>query len=364
MHRLLPLLLLACSSPKSEPSAPVASGSAPAPIDAPVTVAPDADPFAGYPPRVAGPIGCTLRGAWKDQPRQLRFAAGGKPYVEVFGNPSAEVTFGGAAVFAELEAPSLRLAGFVDPKATLLHPAVAFVVADWLVPGPSAQLAFAAEQGGRIAFDVALPDGVKAKAPVRGERACAELAVDASKKFDPNEVLDDSQKEAMLHANRTIPLSIEPGKPPVAELRYKSSEAVEILDVRDKHVRVAVQVSSLNPKNNVVVFGWVPASAIHEKNTGFGGSWATGGDGVGGRRPPRKDSTFVACTSETPLVVDFGGEQRTVGVVLPKITIEVFAGGEDFVEVQLHRVHATLVDGARWLVKRAALAGCAETSRP
>nr|MDQ3341144.1 hypothetical protein [Myxococcota bacterium] len=96
---------------------------------------------------------------------------------------------------------------------------------------------------------------------------------------------------------------------------------------------------------------------------GFGGSWATGDDGAARRGPPRKNTKFVSCSSETPLAVELAGARRTVGSVLPNVVIEVLAEG-DFHEVRFAKPHVELAEGARWLVKQAALAGCAVVAAP
>ena len=363
---LLGVLLFACGSPRPEPAPVTGSGSdaAQRPIDAaPVVVAIDADPFVGYPDRIARPSGCTLRGAWSEQPRELRLVADGKPFAEIFQVKQADVTLGDG-VFAELATASIRIGGYLDKTKLRLHAAKAFVVGGYAVPGPRLAMRFVSEREGAIAFELPMPSFARTKA-LFGTQPCSDLAIDDKATFDPRDAIDaDTQREAYLYAKRAIPLSIEPGKPAVVELRYEQTEKVDVLEKTDKLARVAVEINALDPASHVMVFGWVPASALHDRATGFGGSWATGGDRSARRGPPIKNTKLVSCAAETPLVVEFAGERRTVGVALPNAVIEVLPGGEDFAEVRFPRPTVELARGARWLVKQAALADCAAVAAP
>jgi hypothetical protein len=270
-------------------------------------------------------------------------------------------------VFTEFTTKNLRIGGFVDAKAVIVHANKPFTLVDWLAPGSTAELHFLSASEDKITFELQLPDGVKTKKPVHADRACSDLAIDTEAEFDEREAIGvETKRKTNLIADRTIPLSIEVGKPPVAQLRYEGNEAVDVLDEKGKHVRIAVKIGSLNPANNVTVFGWVPASALKTIASGSGGSWGTGGGAGGPGLPPRRDTTFVKCQAETPFAAEYKGERWTVGVVLPGFVIEVLPQkeGDDFVEVRLLRAGATLREGARWLVKQAALAGCAPAQKP
>ena len=363
---LLGVLLFGCSSPEPKPDR-VGSGSAPLPpvvVDATVAVAIDADPYAGYPERIAKPESkCVLTGAWTEQPRTLAFADGGKSFGEVFQITEASVSFG-AGVFAEFTTESVKLAGFVDKAKLQIHAAAPFLVADFAVPGPKLAMKYIRAEADQMTFELPLPPYAKTKAPLRTTRACSTLAIDDDSEFFPRDAIDvDAQSHGLLVANKSIALAAEPGKPPVATLMYKSSPPVDVLETSGKLSRVVIEVGSLNPAEQVVFVGWVPSSAVIAKSCGFGGSWATGGDGAATRGRPRKNPKFVACPTETPLAVELGGERRTVGVVLPRVVIEVLAEG-DFNEVRFAKPNVELAEGARWLVKQAALAGCAAVAAP
>lgn len=349
------MMLFACGSPRPEPAPVVGSGSAPS-ADAAVVVEDRAAP-----PTPAAP--CTLRGEWIEQPRELAFIEGGKPYGEVFQIKHAQAQFGDG-VFVRFETSSVRVAGFVDKSKVSVHAARPFTVGDYAAPGPKLPMRFVAARGDRLTFELPLPSHAKPKAPLRAERACADLGIDDKTQFDPRDAIDvPTERGAMLHEKRMIPLSIEPGKPPVVELRYDSAPGVDVLEQRGKLARVAIRIDSLDPATHVILFGWVPASALHERSTGFGGSWATGGDRMPPRGRPMKNTKFVSCASETPLEVELAGERRAVGVVLANVVIELLSDG-DFVEVRFPQPNVELAEGARWLVAKAALVQCAATAAP
>ena len=153
---LLAVALFGCGSSKREqpPAVPVVvADAAPAVVvdAAPVVVAPDADPYAGYPERLARPTTpCTLEGAWSHQPRGLAFTAGGKPYADIFQVKHARAHFGDG-VFVELETESMRLAGFTDAKQIALHAGKPFTVADYAAPGPKITLRYTGAHDDKLA---------------------------------------------------------------------------------------------------------------------------------------------------------------------------------------------------------------------
>lgn len=361
---LLGVLLFGCSSSRTEP-VPAGSGSAPpAQIVIDATVAIDADLYAGYPERVAKPESkCVLHGEWKDQPKALAFTDGGKPFGEVFQITEATAVFG-AGVLAELTTPTVKLAGFIDKSKLHIHAAAPFLVADFAAPGPKLAMKYIGTDADQLTFELPLPPYAKTKAPMRTTRACGVLAIDDQSEFFPRDVIEaDAQRNALLVANKAVALAVEPGKPPVATLTYRSSPPVDVLETSGKLSRVVIEIGTLNPAEQIVFVGWVPSSAILPRSGGFGGSWATGGDGAARRGPPRKNTRFVSCPTETPLAVELANERRTVGSVFPHVVLEVLADG-DFVEVRFAKPNVELVDGARWLVSQAALAGCAVVAAP
>jgi hypothetical protein len=327
--------------------------------------------LAGYPAPLAPAArgACVLRGAWTiDQPRALRLADG-KLFATARNVQRAELVLGEAPqAFVELASAPVRLWGFVEARAVTLHPATPFVVAGYAAPGPSAALRWLATRDQVVSFEVALPAHIKARRPPRGERPCAELAIDASAHFDPRTAIEaDTASTAALPAKVAIPLALEPGRAPIATLRSPESEPrVDVLERRGEQARVAVLVDSLNPLDNVVVVGWVPASRLRPHTHGFGGSWGTGGGEPPARRlPPRRDTRFVTCSGEVPLVVELGAAQHLVGALAAGVVIEILPDPRgDLAEVRVAAANVELAPGARLLAKQAVLAGCASATGP
>ncbi len=348
----MPALLIACGSQHADKPPTVASGSPP---PAPT---PDAAAVAEYPPAPVRPTGCTLRGQWKDQPKELRVGATGKPFATVVGVKQAEATFGDG-VFVEATTDTVTLAGFVDPAEVRLYARAPFTAAGWIVPGPKLPLHFRSAKGEQIELEIAMPAEVHARAPVRETQPCSSLAVDDTAKLEPRDAIDAKTiSTGYLDRRKPIPLALEPGGTPVAELRYEESPRLDVLATTTLGFsRVVVRIDSLDPTQDVVVFGWVPTANTNSPAHGFGGSWGMGGDRSPLRRRPAKDSKQVTCATALPLVVELDNERWRVGSVAPNVPIEVLSG-DDFVEIRLLQAHAELVPGARWLAKQAALAGC------
>jgi hypothetical protein len=377
MTRWLVGLVLFAGCSRQEPPPAAGSGTATAKpivadaalVDAAAAVAPvvaiDADPFVGYPAPLAKPTTpCVLGGLWRGQPHELAFVDGGKPFASVFGVTEATASFADG-VFVEASTESVRLTGYADKKRVELYAAKPFLVGGFVAPGPKLAMKYLAAKGDRLRFELALPKYAKTKVPLQGEQPCSDLAIDDETEFDARGAVDVlTEREAYVFSKKPIPLSIEAGKPPVVELQYESPQQVDVLETKAKLVRVAIHHNALNPAYHVTLFGWIPATALVEHSGGFGGSWATGGDRSGRNRPPVRNAKRVTCEGETPLVAELAGERRTVGMVMPNIVIEVPSGTEDFAEVRLGKANTELATGARWLVKRAALANCSEVNPP
>jgi hypothetical protein len=312
--------------------------------------------------RIVKPGKCVLRGLWEDQPRTLALSDGGKPFGEVLQIKEASVSFG-AGVFAEFTTESVRLAGYADKSKVHVYAAAPFLVADFAAPGPKLAMTYVSTQADQMTFELPLPAYAKIKAPLRTTRACGILAIDDKTEFFPRDAIDvDAQSEGLLQATGRS-RSGRAGQAARRHAPLQTSPAVDVLETSGKLSRVVVEINSLNPAEHVVLVGWVPSSAIYKQPGGFGGSWATGGDRAATRGRPRKNTRFVACPSETPLAVELAGERRTVGSVLPRVVIEVLAEGDES-EVRFAKPNVELVEGARWLVKQAALANCAAVAAP
>jgi hypothetical protein len=326
MRRCLLVLGVACSTPPSHPAPPQPD-------------APAARP-------------CELSGRWRDQPDELWIGPNGPTFATVFGVERGTLEFA-SSVSARVITPTLELAGFVDPQRVQLHARKPFVIAGFLIPGPKLPLRYAGTRSGRLEIDVAPASLTKA---LHAERACSDLALDAGT-FDPRSALPErSQRMTSLAAGRDIPLSIEPGAAPIAMLHYENSPLVDVLATRGAEVRVAVLAGEMNPSDNFVAFGWVPASAVLEISQGMGGSWGRGGMRGTASRPPSK-RPHVVCARDIGLRVQLDRDVRPVGHIRPNTIIELL-DDNDPVEVSILRAHAELAEGAHWLVSRAELADC------
>ena len=332
--------------------------------DAAIDAAP-AQPAIAYPPALERPMGCAFSGEWKLQPRELAFVPGGKPYATMSRVERADAMLGDT-VYAELRGRSLQIGGYVDAAKVRVFAATPMLIAGWVMPHAEVALAYRGTKGDRVQFEIPAPAGVRAKATILGDEPCTAVAIDATSDFQPRDAIEaKSIDSGQLYENRAIPLSLEPDKPPVAQLQYKNTPPpVEVLERKGKHVRVVVGVASLDPQQHMLLVGWVPASAVHKQASGFGGSWGDGGgEGTLGRRPD-PNARYVTCDGPTPLIAELSGERRLVGTIAPNAVIRLPPEDADFMGVWIEKPDATLAEGARWLVARAAVAGCRATQRP
>jgi hypothetical protein len=278
----------------------------------------------------------------------------GAPFAKVFGVERATVMIADS-ISATLETPTLVLVGFIDSQRLHVHAKRPFVVADFLVPGPAVPMRYLGARDNRLTLELTV-HGVTTKQPLRPERTCDDLRIDVGG-FDLQAPFGfEILVRTSLQADIAIPLSVEADGPPIAELRYESSPRAEVIAWKGSHARVIVHDDSLDPARNVLVFGWIPKSALLEAAEGTGGSWARGGDRAPMSRPPSKRPRLV-CDRDVDLHVQLDRDVRIVGSIKPHTVIEL-ADDNDPVEVTFPRAHAELVEGARWLVERAALAGC------
>jgi hypothetical protein len=169
---------------------------------------------------------------------------------------------------------------------------------------------------------------------------------------------------ALVGAAR-VTLFAVPGKQPVAELTVTADgPQVDVIERRGAQAHVMVPVQSLNPLDDVILVGWIPASLLRPRESGFGGSWGSGGVPAIPAQPRRRDARTVACAREVPLVAELGGERRLVGMLAAEVPIEFVPDGrsepEDLVDVLARTAGVTLALGARLLAKRSELAGCTD----
>jgi hypothetical protein len=255
--------------------------------------------------------------------------------------------------------------GFVPRDELILRAARPFVIAGYVVPGPTAVLRWAGTNARALSIELMLPSYVQARVAARADRACRDLSLGApagAGLFDPRDALGDPiENSLMLADEQTIQLSTSPGGPPIAELRFGKHETplVDVIARRDQHAQIVVHTPTMDPADDSLIFGWVPSAVLRPHSHGFGGSWGTGTERSAGNRR-RRDSRHVTCKHEVPLVAELAGEQHLVGAVARGVVIEIVDGAGALLEIDLPGAQVELADGARLLAKRTALADCAE----
>jgi hypothetical protein len=316
--------------------------------------------LAGYPSVVEpaeAAVACALDGEWAyGQPDELRFRDGGPVFATVISAKTAHLELAGASAFVELDAKALRLWGYVDRGALTLHAARAFLLADYLIPGPYAALRSIDAKPRAISVELVLPKYVKPITAARGVQACSDLSL-AEVTFTPRAAVgDDRETDDALAAGVAIPLSTKAGGQPVAELRFDHEAPVDVLERQGNVARVVLDTYSA-PEADTYVVGWVPQAMLRPGPSGYGIDGSRGG-GRGGLRGRPRGNHHVRCTHPVPLVVELAGERHLVGEIAPGVVISELGETADTVEVALDRVGLALVPGARSLVKREALHDC------
>ncbi|MDQ3299522.1 MAG: hypothetical protein M3619_23330, partial [Myxococcota bacterium] len=345
-------------------AAPVATPPAPpALVDAGASGSRTARAVPGYPATTEpATIACTLRGAWNpEQPRSLQLRPGGKVFGKLATVKHAELALTGDSrvSFVELTGAEQRFWGYVSNADLHIHAARPIVIAGFAIPGGTAVMHPRSATASVVSIDLQLPAGVRAITPVRQDVACTDLTLDEPQLDARAAIAEPTLEQAMLRGKQSIPLSLTPTGKPVARLTYKDeTPLVDIVERRGAMARIVVLVHSLNPLDNVTLVGWVPAAAVGPHDSGFGGSWGTGGQPATRKR--RKDPTAprVTCTHEVPLVADVAGDRALVGAILPKVVIEVGARRGELVEVRTMTYELELADHAVLLTRPAELADC------
>jgi hypothetical protein len=357
------VLVVACGGPRTV-GGPIESTTRPART-------PTAHAIAGYPdPVEPPPAACALRGHWAyEEPHELRFREGDPPFATLNEVKDAALSLSQGGPFAELDNGEVRVWGFVARDQLLLHAAKPLLVAGFLAPGPSAVLHWLDASAAGVSFEVATHGDIRTAAPVRGVAPCDSLSIQDDAKFDARDAIPEvAQRTAMLPDQQPVPVSTEPGSPPVAWLEYEKGDApvIDVLDTRGDAVRVAVQMHWMDPLKNLVVVGWVPGTSVRptpSHGVGYGGSWASGGGGHALGHRPRAETRHVRCTHEVPLVGELGNERHLIGELASGVEIEILPGDGELVPIVDGRHEdLNMADGARLLVKRSAVADCADAT--
>ena len=361
------LLAVACGRPAPPPTLP-------APAPATRARPPSSRALPGYPPPVEPrTAACVLTGDWSpEQPHELRFRRGGRTFATMNHVDKAVLALGenAASPFVELSSAHARLWGVVIADQLLLHAAQPILLDGYLAPGPSAVLRWIGADREPAPVEVLVPDFVAPAASPRGEVRCADLAT-GEKEFDPRAAIDAPDGERMmLIEKKAVPLSREPDGSIAAELRFAEagSPIVEVIERRGDRARVVVHHSSMNPAENVLLVGWVPASALAPHSHGFGGSWGSGGDATSSLPRPREGWRTVTCTHEVPLVVELEGERHLVGAVASGVRLEIppdaRKAGDGLLEIVVRSRQVEFAEDVRVLARGSLVAGCSPTLAP
>lgn len=349
MRRLLVLLACCCSS--SPPTRPPGG----LPLQA-------RRGLPGY-PGVVEPsnIDCRFVGPWgPEQPTQLRFGDEGPVYATAFQTEKAQLEISGTSAFVEIEVEGYRFWGHVDRP--VLHPARAFVLGGYLVPGFHATLRPVGARPHELAVEITPPRFVKPLSPPREWRPCTDLGL-AYGEFHASSALGDASGDGYkLPASTPIALAAAHGGPPVAELTFGEEAVVSVIEQRGEHARIFVG-DSYDHEAGIWVVGWVARSLLVAAG-GFGqsGNWSMGSG------PPvssglSRARRHVRCTHEVPLIVELAGERHLAGAIRPGTTFGVNDGPGETLDIVLDRVSIQLAPGARPMVKQSAIAACTDIPR-
>lgn len=305
---------------------------------------------------------CTYDGPWgAEQPRELRLGPGGPVFVTAFQTEQAHLELAGTAARLEIEVDGFQFVGHVDHP--VVHPARAFVMAGYLVPGSHSTLRPVGTRPHQLTVEITPPAFVKPLAPTRDTRPCRDLGLDHTA-LEPASALDRAleAKAYTLPVSTPIPLAATHGASPVAELRFAAEPSVRIVEQRGDLARIFVDEFH-DRAAGVAVVGWVARSLLAEA----AGSGSEGGWAVGSAPSPNSGLSrarrHVSCTHEVPLTVEAGAVREQAGIVTPGTKFGVLDGDGDLVPITLDRIAIELAPGVRVMVKRSAIAGCADVPR-
>lgn len=282
-------------------------------------------------------------------------------YATAFRTAKARLALAGTAAFLEIDLPGFRFWGHVDRP--VLHPARAFVMAGYLVPGSHATLRAVAAKPAGVTVELAPPAFVKPLLTPRDTRACKELGLGYAE-LVPTSALDRALEPQTykLPANTPVPLAATPGASPVAELRFDEEASLRLVEQRGDLARVFIHEST-DRDASISVVGWVPRALLAETApSGREGSGAAGGG------PPvssglSRAKRHVSCPHEVPLVVELGATRQLVGAIQPSTTFGVGDGDGEMVAIVPDRIALQLAPEAHLLVKRSAIADCVDVPR-
>lgn len=297
---------------------------------------------------------CTFRAArWPSGAVGLRFRAGVRPFAKVLRGTEVELALpsGKSSIGAALHvnAGGVVVGGNIEEKDVPLKPAKPFVVRGFLIPEAGQPLVWESGAPGTLDVSFELDPQIQLVTPgTRSTRACGDLAIDAASFEAWFAIGVELDRKPALLRGASVPLAVDAGGPAVAHVDASRAIGVDVLETRGSSSRATWSAGS------VVVFGWVPSSAIHPPPTGgLGYGTGTGFSGVGSS----VSSRWIACKHELPLFARVDGEEHAVGTVRPGVMLDV---GEGTARLRVTFPHAAIrpAEGAAFLVNAADLEGC------
>jgi hypothetical protein len=327
-----------------------------------VARATESGPRAPEPVALPQQAACTLRAKRVTSEVRLELAPG-IPYAAVTGVQAIEVLLpvadAPAPVGVKLKRGRFALEGLVAAGAIPLHPRRALVVADVLATTPLSTLRWTDATASDIGVELALSDDIRKMldgfaAPLRARLECADLDLE-SRSFDMFRAigLNGRGVEGRFDLSARVPLSLKPGGPPVLTVVADSAvpESPRVFARKPGWARIALT------RNEVAIFGWVPAAFVLRPVKGGEAAdiYDIGGLGLSGLGTPRLKAT-VSCNHDVPLVAEAGGQRRLVGTIGAGVAIQLLSDDAAYVPVRFEGLDP--VEGARFLVERTAFARC------
>ncbi len=204
----------------------------------------------------------------------------------------------------------------------------------------------------------AMLESVAGAAPLqRTSRSCADIGLDPDAAFDPFEPVGGRGLAAgtRFKTREAVDLSPTPNALRIAALvpNRKISEATTVLARTPGWARIGVSFE------HVILAGWVPAASL-------GPAQKPPKESARSHRPSRILGLTtlmkrpIACDHDVDLIAEAGGQRRVVGTIGAGVAMETKPADAEVAAVRVYPIEASA--GARFLVRRADVDGCAPTA--